>query len=236
VGRDEHGSGQTPSHTRAAPAECEQPEARRTGPANRVWRVRQGAVHQFAWQLALAGHVGKACGQGTVPVLATQPVDIVLLEDMLAMVSTRGKAVARSSVGTQTEVPHKHAAVQVSGCRECLSLALVPEDSSDNCCVRCEQVNDLLSLVAELKEEVERLRSIWECESEIDWWSHALPSMRPKQHEAASQEAEDPLPSCHRAQGGDLRDRGEWKRVPARGGRRILSQPPSPPQLPLSNK
>jgi len=39
-------------------------------------------------------------------------------------------------------------------------------------------VNDLLSLVAELKEEVERLRSIQECEREIDWWSHSLPSLR----------------------------------------------------------
>jgi len=42
-------------------------------------------------------------------------------------------------------------AVQVSGCRECLSLAPIPEDGRDNCCVRCDQVNDLLSLVSELK-------------------------------------------------------------------------------------
>jgi len=39
--------------------------------------------------------------------------------------------------------------------------------------------------VAELKEEVERLRSIWECESEIDWWSCTLSSLRPRQQEAA---------------------------------------------------
>jgi len=72
------------------------------------------------------------------------------------VVSARLKAVAGRSVATQTAVPHKHTAVQVSGCRECLSLALVPQGSRDNCCVRCHQVNDLLSLVAELKEEVER--------------------------------------------------------------------------------
>jgi len=72
-------------------------------------------------------------------------------------------------MGTHTEAPRKDTGVQVSGCRECLSLALVPEDSRDNCCVRCDQVNDILSLVAELKEEVERLRSIQECEREIDW-------------------------------------------------------------------
>jgi len=59
-------------------------------------------------------------------------------------------------MATQTEFPHKHTAVQVSGCRECLRLALIPEDSRDNSCVRCDQVSDLLSLVAELKEEVER--------------------------------------------------------------------------------
>jgi len=139
-------------------------------------------------------------------------------------------------VGTQTEVPHKHTAVQVSGCRECLSLALVPEDSRDNGCVQCDQVNDLLSLVAELKDEVERLRSIWECEREINWWSRTLPSLRPRQQEAAPREAENPLPSCHQAEGGDLRDRGEWKRVPAQGGKQIPSWPPSPAQLPLSNR
>ena len=42
------------------------------------------------------------------------------------------------------------------------------------CCVRCEQVDELLSLVVELREEVERLRTIRECEWEIDWWSDSL--------------------------------------------------------------
>jgi len=98
------------------------------------------------------------------------------------MVTICGEAVARRSVETQTEAIHKDTAVQVSGCRECLSLALVPEGSRDNGCVRCDQINDLLSLVAELKEEVERLR---ECESEINWWSCTLPSLRPRQQEAA---------------------------------------------------
>ena len=35
-------------------------------------------------------------------------------------------------------------------------------------CVRCKQVDELLSLVVELREEVERLRTIGECEREID--------------------------------------------------------------------
>jgi len=164
------------------------------------------------------------------PLLATQVVGIALPGDILAVVVTRGKAVDRRSVGTQTEAPRKNLGVQVSGCRECLSLALVPEDSRDNCCVRCEQVNDLLSLVAELKEEVERLRSIRERERETDLWSRTLPSLRQWQQEAAPQKAENPQPSCHRAERGRLRDGGEWKRVPARGG--ASESPPGLPHRP----
>jgi len=55
---------------------------------------------------------------------------------------------------------------------------------------------------------MERLRNIREHERELDWWSRTLPSLRPRQQEVASQEAEDPLPSCHQAEKGDLRDRG----------------------------
>ena len=39
----------------------------------------------------------------------------------------------------------------------------------EQACLRCEQANDLLSLVAELREDVERLRCIIESEREIDW-------------------------------------------------------------------
>jgi len=42
--------------------------------------------------------------------------------------------------------------------------------------------------------------------------------------------------SCHQAERGDLRDGEEWKRVPARGGKRVSPRPPSPAQLPLSNR
>jgi len=145
-------------------------------------------------------------------------VVIDLPGDILAMVSTCAKAITRRSVATQTEVAHKHTGVQVSGCRECLSLALIPADSRDNFCVRCDQMNDLLSLVAELKEEVERLRSIRECESKIDWWSCSLPSLRPRQQEAAPRKAENPLPSCHQAERGDLRDGGGMEMGPCSGG------------------
>ncbi|XP_072204137.1 uncharacterized protein [Excalfactoria chinensis] len=86
----------------------------------------------------------------------------------------RRKAAARRSVKTQTEVHKRHASVQVTGCSECHSLALeVPVDGSC-ACFRCDQINDLLSMVVCLKEEVERLRSIKDSENEIDWWCQAL--------------------------------------------------------------
>ena len=69
----------------------------------------------------------------------------------------------------------KYAATQVSGCRKCLGLLLFMHGSRVDSCVRCDQVDDLLCVVAELREEVERLRSIREAEKEIDWWCHALP-------------------------------------------------------------
>ena len=44
----------------------------------------------------------------------------------------------------------------------------------DSTCKRCEQWDDLLSMVVELKEEVEKLRGIRECEQDVDWWSNSL--------------------------------------------------------------
>ena len=75
-------------------------------------------------------------------------------------------------MAAQTELPCEGAAARVSGRGECLSLSLMTEGSGDASCVRCDQVGDLLSLVVGLTEAVERLRSIRECEREIDWWAH----------------------------------------------------------------
>jgi len=116
----------------------------------------------------------------------------------------------------------------------CLSLwlqgvpepGLVPEDSRDNSSVRCDQVNGLLNLVAELKKEVERLRNIRECGREINWWNRTLPSLKPRQQEAAPQEAEDPLPSCRQGERGDLRDWGNGN------GSLLGVAGKSPPDLP----
>ena len=83
------------------------------------------------------------------------------------MVYTRQRTLSRKSVATQTDCPLRNAAVQVSGCTECLSLLLPSEGGRGTVCVRCEQVDGLV-LVAELKEEVERLRAIRECDRLVE--------------------------------------------------------------------
>ena len=114
----------------------------------------------------------------------------------LNIVSTRQQACTRKTVVTQTEGLPRNVAVQVSGYRECQSLLMPREDGKDATCVRCKQVDELLSLVVELREEVERLRTIRECEREIDWWSDAL---RERSRDCTPQTVVDPLPCCSRA-------------------------------------
>lgn len=70
-------------------------------------------------------------------------------------------------------------------------------------------MDDLLSLVAELRVEVERLRSIRDIEKDIDWWSCTHSSLRQMHPLSTSQEAIDPLLSHHQAEGRDLGDEGE---------------------------
>lgn len=45
-------------------------------------------------------------------------------------------------------------------------------------CTRYDQVDDLPSLIAEIQDKLERLRSIRKSERDIDWCDHALPSLR----------------------------------------------------------
>ena len=52
----------------------------------------------------------------------------------------------------------------------------------------------------------------------------------------APKEAGNPSPSCCQAEGGDLRDGGGWKQVPAQGGRKLLSQSPSCSMVSLHNR
>lgn len=70
--------------------------------------------------------------------------------------------------------------------------------------MRCHQVHNLLSLVEELRDELERLRRIRDSEEEIDWWSHTQSCLRETHLPSASQEAMDPLPFHHQAGIGDL--------------------------------
>lgn len=92
------------------------------------------------------------------------------------MISTWSKAIPSSSMVTQMELPKKLPKSSVAG--TCLSLALIWMDSRDDTCV---QVDDLLSLVAKLKEEGQKLRTTRECEKKIDCWSHILQSIREMQ-------------------------------------------------------
>lgn len=90
-------------------------------------------------------------------------------EEVHDMKGAHERKTAKKNVDTQTVVPKQHASTQVSGCSECQSLAFALLGEGDSTCVRCDQVNDLFSFVVDLKDEVERLRSIKECEREIDW-------------------------------------------------------------------
>ena len=65
--------------------------------------------------------------------------------------------------------PKQDASLQVSGCSECQSPAFAVLGEGDSTCVRRDQLNDLLGLMVDLNEEVERLRSVRECEREIAW-------------------------------------------------------------------
>ena len=128
-------------------------------------------LQQQMWELALvAGHVSVFL---FLLALLRRPALLrsVPGTSSLNMVSTRQWACPKKTVATQTEGLPRNVAVQVSSCRECQSLLLPREDGKVATCVRCEQVDELLSLVVELREEVERLRTIRECEWEIDCWS-----------------------------------------------------------------
>lgn len=158
-------------------------------------------------------------------------------------------------VATQTEITSRDASVQVTGCEECHSLAFAVPQEAGSTCTRCEQLNDLLSLVISLKEEVERLRTIKECEREIDWWCQSLSTSGSRHTDEAPHGARQPLPPYkHLVKGNqpadsvsasplsslppnsNLRREEEWKRVPARRRGHPPSRPSPAPQVPLRNR
>lgn len=137
----------------------------------------------------------------------------------------------KKDVATQTELPKKRTAVQASGCRECLSFSL--DCSRDSSCVRCDQVDDLFSLVAELQDEVERLGSVRAPERAIDWWNQSLASMRQEQPPEIMQDQGNPM-SILQQEGSSCKERSEWRVVHAWGASKIILHPPhSPSVVPL---
>jgi len=96
----------------------------------------------------------------------------------------------------------------------------------------------LLCLVAELREEVDRLRSIREAEQETDWWSRALTTQESTQEQPVKKARDQRalVISPHQAEGRDAKVNSEWKRVRNRGRRRTLPLPTTSPQVPLHNR
>lgn len=75
-------------------------------------------------------------------------------------------------------------------------------------------MDDLISMVAELKVEAERLKSITECEQEIDWCSNTLPCLPERLQGDTSERVVNSLLCHHWAKEWDLRDRKKWKKIP----------------------
>jgi len=123
---------------------------------------REGKPH-CSYRTAAAGIVGGLSGRvrKCYPSLLRRPALLLAASEItgLNMVSTRQQACPKETVVTQTEGLSRNVAVQGFSCRECLNLLLPGEGGRSSTCVRCEQVDELLSMVVELKEEVERLRT-----------------------------------------------------------------------------
>lgn len=101
--------------------------------------------------------------------------------------------------------------------------------------MRCEQVACLLSVVVNLKEKVQRLRSIRKCKQEIDCWSNTVELAR-KTLGWYPPVVVDPLPCCCWVEGDNLREEEDWKWDPAQNHRQPPSWPTSVPQVPLHNR
>ncbi|KGL92731.1 hypothetical protein N301_10736, partial [Charadrius vociferus] len=140
---------------------------------------------------------------------------------------------------SQTELLCEHVATQASGCRVCPAFMPVSDGCSEHGCGRCAQVEELLRLVMELREEVSRLRVIRECEREIDAWSRTLSPMTETQQADKPPAAESSHSSPQSAEQGGLEDRGQWQHVPARRSRCRRHPCPTtltPSQVPLHNR
>ena len=152
--------GSPPVHIKPSSSEWSYPGAGRTGCTNGSWCR---SLHE---QFTQGRQAGRARRAEYFYRLRRLPHVLAASQTSVAMVSTTQKALARKNVATQIGCLPKD--VEVSGCSECLSLLLPMRGSRDTACVRCEQMGCLFSAVLNLREEVERLRSIRKCK-EIDW-------------------------------------------------------------------
>lgn len=89
-------------------------------------------------------------------------------------------------------------------------------------------MDNLLSQVAELPGEVERLRSIAASERLIDWWSQALASMRQEQPPEKKQDQGNTL-SILQQGGSSYKERSKWSVVHAWGTSKIILHLPYSP-------
>ena len=90
----------------------------------------------------------------------------------------------------------------------CPTLMPVSDGSSEHTCGRGAHVEELFSLVTELREEVSRSRSIRESEREIDYWNRTLHSLGQVSQADRTRGTEDSLSSLRLAEHSDLRDGG----------------------------
>lgn len=115
-------------------------------------------------------------------------------------VSTRHRDHSKKVCDNPDGGPARDLEVQASGCSECLPLLW--EGIRE---IACSQGEGLLTIVADLKEEVERLMSIMESMKEIAWWSNSLLCQREEHWGNAPQRPVEP-PPCQ-AEGEDQKDR-----------------------------
>lgn len=111
-----------------------------------------GVVQQFAQGgVRIPPHSGDQLAFQLPPRQQTQPWS--------PLGSKRSPKCSRETLATLTACCPKDLAVQVSSYRECPSLSVPMVSDRDTDCVRCEQVEVLISPVAELKEEVEKCKN-----------------------------------------------------------------------------
>ncbi|KAM6082387.1 LOW QUALITY PROTEIN: serine/threonine-protein kinase MARK1-like [Chlamydotis macqueenii] len=157
--------------------------------ANRAWRVGKGVARQlarqFARQFARTGHVREGANPGHLP------FPVADSQGNMGNICLRAEPVAPSGrpapatpalvdASVQTEEPKGEAAVQTSGYSQCLAPTPGAGAGGSPGC-RCAQLEELLQQVAELQEEVKRLKVIREAERELATWFQAESALEPQQ-------------------------------------------------------